>query len=279
MVTSKIRDLKIFKRIYNVRIKNIPEGIYSPTLFGEALYRFCKSRSDITTILFPATLRCREIAPYVAAKLETGLVADVSEIYVDDRGEIVAVKPSFGENILAHIYIPDRKPKMFTVRASAKTIRELYDTCEVVHEELDIHVENIEYVKSSQIYDPDSDIMPEKHKIVIGVGAGVNRDLIDTLKAIARKLGIGIAATKKVTDRGLLSTKFLIGESGKIIRPRLYIALGISGAPQHMTGIKDCNTIIAVNIDENAPISKYCTYLVKCDVNTLIKKIADIVLR
>ncbi len=283
VVSSKIRDYKIFSRIYNIRIKNVPEGIYNPVVFSEALYRFCKSRSDISIILFPATLRCREIAPYVAAKLETGLVADISELYVDEKKEVIAVKPSFGENVLAHIYIPDRKPKMFTVRTSMRKIKtEYYSSSEIVHEEVDVPSEIlqcIEYVKSSQMYDPDSDLLPEKHDIVIGVGAGVNRELIDTVKAIARKLNVGIAATKKVTDRGLLSTKFLVGESGKIIRPRIYIALGISGAPQHMTGIKDCEMLVSVNIDEKAPIVKYSTYLIKCDVNELIRKLADLVLK
>ncbi|NPA99808.1 MAG: electron transfer flavoprotein subunit alpha/FixB family protein [Crenarchaeota archaeon] len=280
VVATKLRDMKMLPKVYNIRLKNIPEGTYIPTLFGEALVEFCKKK-NIDVLLFPATQRCREIAPYVAARLDTGLVADVSDLYVDEKGEIIAVKPSFGENILAHIYIPDRKPKMFTVRASLKKkISSTYEACELVHEEVSIQDHSsIEYVKSAQVYDPDIEMLPERHDIVIGVGAGLSRDSIELVKAIAKKMGIGVGATKKITDRGILSSKFLIGESGKIIRPRVYIALGISGAPQHMTGIKDYELLIAVNIDERAPIVNYSTHFYKSDANELVRKIAELVLR
>ncbi|NPA24038.1 MAG: electron transfer flavoprotein subunit alpha/FixB family protein [Crenarchaeota archaeon] len=280
VVATKMRDMKILPRIYNIRLKNVPEGTYIPTLFGDALVEFCKKR-NIEVLLFPATQRCREIAPYVAAKLDTGLVADVAELYVDERKEVIAVKPSFGENILAHIYIPDRKPKMFTVRASArKTPPPQYEQCELVHEEVSVPDSGkIEYVKSGQVYDPDIDILPERHDIVIGVGAGLSKESIDLIKAIAKKLGIGVGATKKITDKGILSTKFLIGESGKIIRPRIYVALGISGAPQHMTGVKDYEMLIAVNVDDRAPILNYSTHFYKSDANELVRKIAELVLR
>ncbi|NPA70538.1 MAG: electron transfer flavoprotein subunit alpha/FixB family protein [Crenarchaeota archaeon] len=280
VVATKLRDMKILPKIYNIRLKNVPEGTYTPTLFGEALVEFCKRR-NVEVFLFPATQRCREIAPYVAAKLDTGLVADVSELYVDEKKEVIAVKPSFGENILAHIYIPDRKPKMFTVRASLrKRTITTYDTCELIHEEVTVQEHyGIEYVKSGQVYDPDIEILPERHDIVIGVGAGLSKDSIELVKAIAKKLGIGVGATKKITDRGILSSKFLIGESGKIIRPRVYIALGISGAPQHMTGVKDYELLIAVNIDERAPIVNYSTHFYKSDANELVRKIAELVLR
>ncbi len=279
VVATKLRDMKILPKVYNIRLRNIPEGTYTPILFGEALVEFCKKR-NVEVFLFPATQRCREIAPYVAAKLDTGLVADVSELYVDEKREVIAVKPSFGENILAHIYIPDRKPKMFTVRASLrKKPSSIYETCELVHEELTVQDHSIEYVKSGQVYDPDIEILPERHEVVIGVGAGLSKDSIELVKAIAKKLGIGVGATKKITDRGILSSKFLIGESGKIIRPRLYIALGISGAPQHMTGIKDYELLVAVNIDDKAPIVNYSTHFYKSDANELVRKIAELVLR
>ncbi len=281
IVATKIRDMKILSRVYNIRLRNVPEGIYTPTLFGDALTEFCKNRK-VEVFLLPATQRCREIAPYVAAKLETGLVADVSELYVDEKGEVIAVKPSFGENILAHIYIPDRRPKMFTVRAVGrkKVSSQVYESCELIHEEIQVPDHGkIEYVKSGQVYDPDIEILPERHDIVIGVGAGLSKDSIELVKALAKKLGIGVGATKKITDRGFLSSKFLIGESGKIIRPRMYIALGISGAPQHMTGVKDYETLIAVNIDDKAPIVGYSTHFYKSDANELIRRIAELVLR
>ncbi len=277
-VTLRVQEYKIFKRLISVRIRGLAEGTYVPTTFAEAIVEICRKYNP-EVLLFPATYRCREIAPFVAAKLETGIVADVSEIYVDDKGEVVSVKPSFGENVLAHITIPNKTPKIFTVRApSQMQLSKRYDACEVVNEEFVHRTANIKYVKTVKIEDPDSDILPERANVVIGVGAGVRPDVVELVKTIAKRLRIGIGATKRITDRGVLPYKFLLGDSGKIIRARLYIAFGISGAPQHMSGVKACDTVVAVNIDEKAPIRAYADYFIKLDANDVLRKLAELVL-
>jgi len=276
-VTSQVANLGIFRKIYDVRIDGLREGVYDPTIYAAALAELCKVK-DIDVLLFPATYRSREIAPYVAAKLETGIVADVSKLYVDERGEVISVKPSFGENILAHISIPGRKPKIFTVRAYLAETPQGDLKTEIETLTFKITEPRLTRTRSVYIEDPDSSILPEKHSIVIGVGAGLHPESIKLLRELARRLNIGLAATKKVTDRGILPDKFLVGESGKIIRPRLYIALGISGAPQHMTGVRESKIIIAVNISERAPIVRQCDYFVKADANELIRLLAHRVL-
>ncbi|GEM_PF-324668 len=277
-VTLRIQEAKIFRRVIHVRIRGAAEGTYVPPLFAEAIVEICRKYNP-EVLLFPATYRCREIAPFVAARLETGIVADISEIYVDDKGEIVSVKPSFGENILAHITIPGKKPKIFTMRCPARaTVQKRVESCEVVNEEFIARAVGMRYVKSTRIEDPDADILPEKADIIIGVGAGVRPDVIELARSVAKKLKIGLGATKRVTDRGLLPYKFLLGDSGKIARPRVYVAFGISGAPQHMSGVKSSEVIIAVNIDENAPIRNYADYFIKQDANEVLRKLAELVL-
>ncbi len=277
-VAKQVADLGLFTRIYDVQIENLREGVYDPVTYAEAVTEVCRAR-DVAVLLFPTTLRSREIAPYVAARLSTGIVADVSNLYVDEKGEVISVKPSFGENVLAHISIPGRRPKIFTVRTYLTEVTKGDKRTEIESIVLKrTDSPRMTRTRSVNIEDPDTAILPERSTVVIGVGAGVLPENIKLLREVARRMGIGLAATKKVTDRGLLPDKFLVGESGKLIRPRLYIALGISGAPQHMTGVKESKIIVAVNISEKAPIVKQCDYFVRADANELIRLLVERVL-
>ncbi len=276
-VVKQVASLGIFSKIYDVKIEGLGEGVYDPLVYANALVELC-ARHTVEVLLFPSTLKSREIAPYVAAKLETGIVADVSKLYVDEKGEVISVKPSFGENILAHISIPGRKPKIFTVRTYLEEVPQGRDKTHIETLVISLKQTPLLRTRSVTVEDPDTAILPERSDIVIGIGAGVLPENVKLLKEIARRLKVSIAATKKVTDRGILPDKFLVGESGKLIRPKLYIALGISGAPQHMTGVKESKIIVAVNITDKAPIARQCDYFIRADANEVIRLLAQRIL-
>ena len=246
---------------------------YVPKLYVETICQVClKYLPEI--LIFSSSRRCKEIAPYVAAKLKTGIIADCIDFELDKDNSLVAVKSGFGENMIVKIKIPERRPQIITVKSSftcseRKTNRKVH----IIYENFVPDIKDIELINSKKIESNDDMPSLEACDVVIGIGRGVYKNDLEMIKRLALKLKGTLGATKKITDLGWISPSRLIGESGKIIRPKLYIAIGISGAPQHIVGVRSAKTIIAINIDENAPIFKHSDYGVVGDYREIIPKL------
>ncbi len=229
------------------------------------------------SILFiGATFIGRDLGPRVSARLSTGLTADCTSLDVDvETGDLLATRPAFGGNLMATIACPEHRPQMATVRpgvfekvetasADAKV-----ETVEVKLADSDIRTKVLETVKSKK----DIIDISEANVIVAG-GRGVgSKENFELLKELADVLGGTVAGSRAAVEKGWLDPAYQVGQTGKTVKPSIYIACGISGAIQHVAGMQDSDMIIAINKDNSAPIMKVADYGIVGDVKKVIPEL------
>ena len=220
-----------------------------------------------------ATFIGRDLGPRVAARLSTGLTADCTVLDVEvEKGDLLATRPAFGGNLMATIACPDHRPQMATVRPGVfsklqDTDREFkVEVVDIVLEAKDIRTNIIEVVKEAkEIVD-----ISEANFIVAG-GRGVgSKENFKMLEELAEALGGTVAGSRAAIENGWLERDYQVGQTGKTVRPNIYIACGISGAIQHVAGMQDSDLIIAINKDENAPIMATADYAIVGDLFKVI---------
>ncbi|HCY85664.1 MAG TPA: electron transfer flavoprotein subunit alpha [Desulfobacteraceae bacterium] len=209
-------------------------------------------------ILFGATPLGRDLAPRIANRIKTGLTADCTGLSLCSKdGILLQTRPAFGGNIMATIVCPDNRPQMATVRPGvmrrAKRDSNRIGTTETMaltlgkKDDLIRHVEVVENTKDAIDF--------EDARIIIAGGRGIKGpEGFELLGKLAAALGARIGATRAAVEAGWISRAHQIGQTGKTVRPDLYIACGVSGSIQHMAGVMGAGRIIAVNSDRNAPI-------------------------
>lgn len=220
-------------------------------------------------IFIGATFIGRDLGPRVAARLTTGLTADCTVLDVDvEKADLLATRPAFGGNLMATIACPDHRPQMATVRPGVFsklpdeernfTVEEV----EVKLEESDIRTKIVEIVKEGkEIVD-----ISEANFIVSG-GRGVgSKENFAILEELAEALGGTVAGSRAAVENGWIERDYQVGQTGKTVRPTIYIACGISGAIQHVAGMQESDMIIAINKDASAPIMKTADYAIVGDL-------------
>lgn len=222
----------------------------------------------------------RSLAPRVATVLKTGLTADCTDLDIDNEGRLVQTRPAFGGNVMATILCPNSRPQMATVRYKVmKRAEKLLDhRGEVIHQGFDKNVivdrTCIKRVIENQL---NEDNIAEAEIIVSG-GKGLgNLEGFKLLQTLAYTLGGTVGASRLVVDEGWISYPHQVGLSGKTVRPKLYIACGISGSVQHLAGMQTSDIIVAINKDPSAPIFKVADYGIVGDVYTVVPEIIRIV--
>jgi len=220
-------------------------------------------------LLLPATPLGRILAPRVAIALHTGLVADVTDLEVHED-VIQMIRPAYSGKLMAQIIQTGEGPLMMSVRPNgfqplSMLIKETIITQLICHPQ-DSKIILIESRKKT----PAQDIRDSK--ILISGGGGV-LDHFDHLQALADVLHAQVSASRRVVDSGVVHRKIQVGQSGKTVSPKLYIALGISGSVQHIEGLKNVETIIAVNTNKNAPICSLAALVVEGDAVDFIDKL------
>ncbi len=209
-------------------------------------------------VLFGATAIGRDLAPRVSARCHTGLTADCTklEINEDDNG-LLMTRPAFGGNLMATIACPDNRPQMSTVRPGVmqKLQREPGREAEIIEFEvpdLDEHV-NMEIIDQIKKVQDKMDI--QDANILVSGGRGMQSpENFKILEDLADALGGTVSSSRAAVDAGWVEKDRQVGQTGKTVRPNLYIAVGISGAIQHLAGMEESDMIIAINKDESAPI-------------------------
>ncbi len=224
-------------------------------------------------VLFGATTMGRDLAPRIANRLGTGLTADCTGLEIaPDSGLLLQTRPAFGGNIMATIACPDHRPQMATVRPGVmQSICFPEHTGEVVHIAVKEKREDNLVSILKTIPKKRSAVDLEKAQIIVsggrGLGAAENFKLI---KKLADCLGAEVGASRSVVDRGWISREHQVGQTGKSVRPRLYIACGISGAVQHLAGMQHSDVIAAINRDPKAPIVAAAHFSLIGDLNRII---------
>lgn len=231
-----------------------------------------KYRPEI--LLMGATAVGRDVFPAVATKLQTGLTADCTVLGIDPQTRLLQqTRPAFGGNIMATILCKKHRPQMATVRPRVMKMPERVAGREgfIIREELrakeeDIQTKVLEFIKSDA-----RSVFLDKAEIIVSVGLGIGSGKnMAVAEELAQVLGGTIAGSRGAVEAGWLSHDYQVGQTGTTVRPRLYIAIGISGSIQHLVGMERSDYIIAVNNDPDAPIFRVANYGLVGDFNQVV---------
>jgi len=250
---------------------------YNTTAFTRALVHFFNEVKP-NVYLVGATNIGRDLGPRVANALQTGLTADCTNLFVDDDGKtIVWTRPALGGNIMAEIVCRNNRPQMGTVRPNVfkKPEADPNATGEVI----DMHVDLTEadfltkFVELIKV--GGNGIKIEEADIIVAGGRGMNGSEAFTgmLKELADVLGGAVGASRAAVDAGWIDALHQVGQTGKTVGPKIYIAAGISGAIQHLAGMSGSDCVIAINKDEDAPIFKVADYGIVGDAFEIVPKL------
>ncbi len=233
-----------------------------------------------------ATVIGRDLGPRVSSALMSGLTADCTSLEIGPHEDkkagktydnlLYQIRPAFGGNIVATIINPDNRPQMATVREGVMK-KEIFDAnhkTEVVKHDVNKYVSDADFV----VKIIERHVQKAKHNlkgspIVVAGGYGVgSKDNFDLLFALAKELHAEVGATRAAVDAGFVDHDRQIGQTGVTVRPKLYIACGISGQIQHISGMQESSMIISINNDPNAPINAIADYVVNGTVEEVVPK-------
>lgn len=265
-----------------------PDAVYSydhPALryyrvepYANAVFDLVKEiRPNI--ILIGATHVGRSLAPRVATRLRTGLTADCTSLDVRENGDLVQTRPAFGGNVMARILTPHHRPQMATVRYKVMERAARVENPHGVLQErtlplgdLQSGIEIVDIVQSAAAASiTEADII-----VSAGRGAGNERGLA-LVSELAQSIGGVVGGSRPLVEQGLLSHMQQVGLSGRTVRPKLYVACGISGAVQHVAGMQGSDCIIAINKDRNAPIFEVAHVAVVGDIYEVLPRLIELI--
>lgn len=251
---------------------------YDTELYTDAICQLSK-KYDPASIMFGATDDGRDLAPRVAARLHTGLCADCTALDVTDDKLVAWTRPALGGNICATIICDVNRPQMGTVRPKVFKPAELDNTRtgEVIAFTPEAGaVSRVELVKKEALSSENA-VKIDKADMIAAGGRGFgSKEKFDVLEQLAALFeNSAVAGTRAAIDEGWLTHSQQVGQSGKSVTPHIYFACGISGAIQHLSGMKDSDIIIAINKDAEAPIFTIAHYGIVGDVNVILPKLIE----
>lgn len=224
--------------------------------------------------LIGATSIGRSLAPRLATRLQTGLTADCTGLDIDSEGNLLQTRPAFGGNVMATILCTDHRPQMATVRYKVMKRAEKQPEYrgEVVFKKTEDVV--VDRTRILSVSTESEDVSLAEAQIIVSGGKGLgNPEGFRLIEELANALGGAVGASRLVVDDGWVPFKHQVGLSGKTVRPKLYIACGISGAVQHLAGMQTSDVIVAINKDPSAPIFKVADYGIVGDLYEIIPEI------
>ena len=236
-------------------------------------------------VLYGATTTGRDVAPRITSELKTGLTADCTDLQIGDfsakdkeyKDILYQIRPAFGGNIIATIVSPEHKPQMATVREGVMKMNnpEKNKTGEIIEfkPELPAELMLTEVIKRFQ---QEKTVNLKGAGIIVAGGVGVgSKENFDLITKLAHTIGAEVGASRAAVDAGYISKEHQVGQTGTTVRPKLYIAVGISGSIQHMAGMSESNRIIAINSDPKAPIFQISHYGIVGDLNEVLPKFIE----
>ncbi len=230
-------------------------------------------------LLFGATTTGRSLAPRLAARLRTGLTADCTALDIDpESGNLLQTRPAFGGNIMATIMCPVNRPQMATMRPGVQkpATRDGGRTGEVIRLEtgpslLFARTEVLGFINRNEEM-----VNLEEASVIVSGGRGLGcAENFSLVRELAALLGGVVGASRAAVEEGWLPYAHQVGQTGKTVSPRLYIACGISGAVQHLAGMQGSDIIVAINRNPDAPIFKVASYGMVGDVVQILKSLIE----
>ncbi|AOR22519.1 electron transfer flavoprotein subunit alpha/FixB family protein [Clostridium taeniosporum] len=223
-----------------------------------------------------ATFIGRDLGPRVAARLSTGLTADCTSLDVEvEGGALLATRPAFGGNLMATIACPEHRPQMATVRPGVfGKITTDASKCNIEKVEAKLSDSDVR-TKVLEIIKEHKDVVDiSEAKVLVAGGRGVgSKENFALLQELAVALDGTVAGSRAAVENGWIERDYQVGQTGKTVRPSIYIACGISGAIQHVAGMQESDMIIAINKDETAPIMQVADYGIVGDVSKVLPEL------
>lgn len=237
---------------------------------------------DPEIVLYGASSIGRDLAPRVSARIHTGLTADCTALEIDEETKLLMMtRPAFGGNIMATIVCEDFRPQMATVRPGVMKALESdasrsgeVEEFKVKFSDADMNVKVRETVKTAH-----KSVDITEAKILVSGGRGIgSAEKFKMLEELAGVMEGEVSSSRACVDSGWISADRQVGQTGKTVRPELYLACGISGAIQHAAGMENSDFIVAINRDEDAPIFDIADLGIVGDLNAIVPKLTEAVL-
>jgi electron transfer flavoprotein alpha subunit/NAD-dependent dihydropyrimidine dehydrogenase PreA subunit len=230
-------------------------------------------------VLYGATSNGRDLAPRVAARLALGLTADCTGLDIDDERQLVQTRPAFGGNIMAEILSPYTRPQMATVRPNVFKPREPDTSRKGEIEKIEMTISAVQI--RTRVLETVNEIVEgmlavEEADTIVSSGRGIkDPSNLELSKQLADLLGAAIGGSRPIVDLGWLPPSQQVGQSGRTVCPDLYIALGISGAIQHLAGCASSQYLVAINKDPDAPIFEVADFGIVGDLFAVVPEIIE----
>ena len=257
-------------------LKNNKLEKFSTIYYKEAVIRALpKINPDI--LLIGATVNGRDVAPRIASALNAGLTADCTDLNLTQDGKLAATRPTFGGSLMATI-LSKSIPQMATVRPNVFKKNEPDFGNKPEFEDVFVNLDDISDTIEELNFIPKTidDEGIEDAEILVAAGKGAkDPETLELVRKFANVIGGKFAVSRSLVDLGLFKNDIQVGQTGKTVTPKIYIACGISGAIQHIEGMKNSGTIIAINSDKNAPIFKIADYGIVGDLNNILPKLIE----
>jgi electron transfer flavoprotein alpha subunit len=251
-------------------VENEKLGQYSPEAYCEALSRLLSEDSPLLLIMGHVYQNI-DLAPKLAAKLQTGLVTDCIDLRVED-GELLFTRQMFRNKLNADLSVQADQPLIATIQAGAYLADELETGSNtLVRRDVDLSSVSFKRKTLETLEMTKQKVDLSQAEMIVGIGRGIKQqENLAIIEELAQTLGAEIGASRPVVDNEWLERDRQIGSSGQTVSPKLYIAAGISGAIQHVVGIKNSGCIVAINSDPNAPIFNVATYGIVGDLTEIL---------
>ncbi|MEM1527793.1 MAG: electron transfer flavoprotein subunit alpha/FixB family protein [Sulfolobales archaeon] len=277
----------IYRGASEVHVVDDPRlGSYNLLPYTSAVVDVIK-KTEPEIVLFSATVIGRELAPRVAARLKTGITADCTDVDIGDWVDpgtgrkyekiLYQIRPTFGGEIMAAIVTPQRRPQMATVRPGLFPIppRDESRTGKVVEWSVNIPESEQSLVEVIEIKREKRKVDLKSARVIVSGGRGCGAKGFELLRELASVLNGEIGASRAAVDAGWIPYDHQIGLTGQTVKPDVYIAVGISGAVQHVVGMKDSKIVIAINKDPEAPIFRIADYGIVGDLFVVVPKLTE----
>ena len=223
--------------------------------------------------LFGATRLGRSLGPRVAVALDTGLTADCTGLDLDEDGNLIQIRPAFTGNILAHIKTATR-PQMSTIRYKVmqKKVRDANRGGGIIKKDAELVPSLLTIKKKEKL----GGVNIAEADVIVSGGRGLKKaEDFGILATLAELLGGVVGSSRPLVDDGWIGKEHQVGFSGNTVKPKLYVACGISGSPQHLAGMRDSDVIIAINSDPSAPIFKLADYGIVGDLYEVVPRLTN----
>lgn len=256
------------------RLKN-----YTPVPYTKVMVELIKKHKP-QIVIYGATTTGRDLGPRIASALKVGLTADCTDLQIGDhvigdkeyKNILYQIRPAFGGNIIATIVSPESKPQMATVREGVMKITSPNNSNSGKITPVSIPLNDEDTLsKIIERVMQDKTVNLKSSQVIVSGGMGVgSKENFNLIKSLAHALGGEIGASRAAVDAGFISHDHQVGQTGTTVRPKLYIACGISGSIQHRAGMDQSSRIIAINTDADAPIFQIAHYGIVGDLKEVI---------